>query len=54
MARVVRVAASVNAPDPLINGFLQAITAMRAASVNTLSAYRQDLLDCQTGLEIRA
>ena len=50
----VRVTASVNVPDPLIDGFLQAISAMRAASVNTLSAYRQDLLDCQAGLEVRA
>ena len=47
MERKVRVTASVNVPDPLIEGFLQAISAMRAASVNTLSAYRQDLLDCQ-------
>ena len=54
MARKVRVTASVKVPDPLIDGFLQAISAMRAASVNTLSAYRQDLLDCQAGLEIRA
>ncbi len=52
MARKVRGAASVKVPDPLIDGFLQAISAMRAASVNTLSAYRQDLLDCQAGLEI--
>lgn len=54
MERKVRAAASVRAPDPLIDEFLQAISAMRAASVNTLSAYRQDLLDCQAGLEIRA
>ena len=52
MARKVRGAPSVKVPDPLIDGFLQAISAMRAASVNTLSAYRQDLLDCQAGLEI--
>ena len=54
MARKARLAASVIVPDPLINGFLQAISAMRAASVNTLLAYRRDLLDCQAGLEIRA
>ena len=54
MERKVRVTASVNVPDPLIEGFLQAISAMRAASANTLSAYRRDLLDCQIGLEIRA
>ena len=54
MARKVRVAAPVSVPDPLIDGFLQAISAIRAASVNTLSAYRQDLLDCQAGLEMRA
>jgi integrase/recombinase XerD len=53
MARKARLAASVIVPDPLIDGFLQAISAMRAASVNTLSAYRRDLLDCQIGLEIR-
>ncbi len=52
MVHKVRVTASVNVPDPLIDCFLQAISAMRAASVNTLSAYRQDLLDCQAGLEI--
>ena len=54
MARKARLAASVIVPDPLIDGFLQAISAMRAASANTLLAYRRDLLDCQTGLEIRA
>tara|TARA_B100001057_G_scaffold498807_1_gene607171 strand:+ start:1571 stop:2518 length:948 start_codon:yes stop_codon:yes gene_type:complete len=54
MARKVRFVTSVNVPDPLINSFLQAISAMRAASENTLSAYRRDLLDCQVGLEIRA
>ncbi len=54
MARRVRFAANVNAPDPLIHSFLQAISAMRAASINTLSAYQRDLLDCQAGLEIRA
>ena len=54
MARKVKFEASVNSPDPLIDGFLQAISALRAASLNTLSAYRQDLLDCQAGLEIRA
>ena len=36
--------------DPLIEGFLQAISAMRAASPNTLAAYRRDLFDCQIGL----
>ena len=36
--------------DPLIDGFLQAISAMRAASPNTLAAYRRDLFDCQMGL----
>jgi integrase/recombinase XerD len=54
MARKVRAIATVSAPDPLIEGFLQAISATRAAAANTLSAYRQDLLDCQTGLELRA
>jgi integrase/recombinase XerD len=54
MARKVSIKASVNLPDPLIDGFLQAISAMRASSLNTLSAYRQDLLDCQAGLEVRA
>ena len=29
--------------DPLIDGFLQAISATRAASPNTLAAYRRDL-----------
>jgi len=37
--------------DPLIDGFLQAISAMRAASGNTLAAYRRDLIDCQSGLQ---
>jgi integrase/recombinase XerD len=36
--------------DPLVDGFLQAISAMRAASPNTLAAYRRDLFDCQIGL----
>ena len=54
MVSKVRVAACVNPPDPLIDGFLQAISATRAVSLNTLSAYRQDLLDCQSGLKIRA
>ena len=54
MARKVEVAALANVYDPLIDSFLQAISAMRAASVNTLSAYRQDLLDCQAGLKMRA
>ena len=54
MATKVRAPASVNSPDPLIDGFLQAISAVRAASVNTLEAYRKDLLDCQAGLEIMA
>ena len=50
MVRKVKAAASVNAPDPLIDGFLQAISAMRAASPNTIAAYRRDLFDCQMGL----
>ena len=54
MARKVSAAGSVNAPDPLIEGFLQAISATRAAAANTLSAYRHDLFDCQTGLEIQS
>ena len=54
MARKVKALSSVKAPDPLIDGFLQAISAMRAASINTLSAYRQDLLDCQVGLAMQA
>ena len=54
MTRKVKATKSVKLPDPLIDGFLQAISAMRAASVNTLSAYRQDLLDCQAGLETQS
>ena len=54
MARKVNATKPINEPDPLIDGFLQAISAMRAASVNTLSAYRQDLIDCQAGLETQA
>ncbi len=54
MAHKVKAPKSVNAPDPLIDVFLQAISAMRAASLNTLLAYRQDLLDCQVGLEIKS
>ena len=54
MARKVKATTSVNLPDPLIDGFLHAISAMRASSVNTLLAYRRDLLDCQAGLEARA
>ena len=53
MAHKVKASKSVNAPDPLIDVFLQAISAMRAASVNTLLAYRRDLLDCQVGLETK-
>jgi integrase/recombinase XerD len=37
-------------PDPLIEKFLQAISAMRASSENTLAAYRRDLTDCEVGL----
>lgn len=37
-------------PEPHIEAFLQAISAMRAAAANTLQAYRRDLLDCQAGL----
>ncbi len=54
MARKVKTATSQSAPDPLIDAFLQAISAMRASSVNTLAAYRRDLLDCQAGLEAQA
>ena len=38
--------------DPIIEGFLQAISAMRATSANTLLAYRSDLYDSKTGLKI--
>ncbi len=31
--------------DPLITMFLDALVAMRAASANTLAAYRRDLAD---------
>ena len=51
MARKASPAKTATAHDPLIDGFLQAISAMRAASPNTLAAYRRDLFDCQTGLE---
>ena len=54
MTQRVKIEASVKVPDPLIDGFLHAISAMKAASVNTLSAYRHDLRDCQAGLEMRA
>jgi integrase/recombinase XerD len=36
--------------DPLIDGFLHALSAMRAAAENTLAAYRRDLDDCCAGL----
>ena len=36
--------------DPLIDGFLHALSAMRAAAENTLAAYRRDLDDCCVGL----
>jgi len=36
--------------DPLIDGFLQAMSAMRASSENTLLAYRRDLADCHRSL----
>jgi len=36
--------------DPLIDGFLHAVSAMRAAAENTLAAYRRDLDDCCVGL----
>ena len=54
MTHRVKIEAYVKAPDPLIDSFLHAISAMRAASVNTLLAYRHDLRDCQAGLEMRA
>ncbi len=54
MGRKVKTSETADVPNPLIDEFLEAISAMRAASVNTLSAYRQDLLDCQAGLEIKA
>ena len=40
--------------DPLIEGFLNAISAMRATSINTLLAYSRDLYDSQAGLKIQA
>ena len=51
MARKVKSLKCNSVPDPLIDEFLHAISAMRASSANTLLAYRQDLLDCQVGLE---
>ena len=40
--------------DPLIEGFLQAISAMRATSINTLLAYSRDLYDSKAGLKVEA
>ena len=40
--------------DPLIEGFLQAISAMRATSANTLLAYSGDLYDSKAGLILQA
>ena len=51
MARKARTGKTAANGAPLIDGFLQAISAMRAASGNTLVAYRRDLMDCQTGLQ---
>ncbi|MDA0358781.1 MAG: tyrosine recombinase [Proteobacteria bacterium] len=51
MARKARTGKTAANGGPLIDGFLQAISAMRAASGNTLAAYRRDLMDCQTGLQ---
>jgi len=50
MARKASISKTADPQDPLIDGFLQAISAMRAASPNTLAAYRRDLFDCQMGL----
>ena len=50
MARKASIGKTADPQDPLIDGFLQAISAMRAASPNTLAAYRRDLFDCQMGL----
>ena len=38
--------------DPLVDGFLHALSAMRAAAENTLAAYRRDLDDCCVGLAL--
>ena len=50
MARKVSIGKTADRHDPHIEGFLQAISAMRAASPNTLASYRRDLFDCQVGL----
>ncbi|MGB2098281.1 MAG: site-specific integrase, partial [Candidatus Puniceispirillaceae bacterium] len=50
MAHKASIGKTADRHDPLIDGFLQAISAMRAASPNTLAAYRRDLFDCQIGL----
>ena len=50
MARKASIGKTADRHDPLIDGFLQAISAMRAASPNTLAAYRRDLFNCQMGL----
>ena len=36
--------------EPLVDGFLHALSAVRAAAENTLVAYRRDLDDCCVGL----
>ena len=50
MPRKASIGKTADRHDPLIDGFLQAISAMRAASPNTLAAYQRDLFDCQMGL----
>ena len=53
MAQKAKVETFAATPNSLIGEFLHAISAMRAVSANTLSAYRRDLLDCQVGLDAK-
>ena len=54
MLHKVRELRSRQKQDTLIERFLQAISAMRATSANTLLAYSRDLYDSKAGLKIEA